>query len=142
MVNIIFYEKPGCLTNRRQKAILEDRGFSLVVRDLITHPWTETELRTFFSGVPLAGWFNPAAPGIKTGQFDPGSMSEEQALQALIAEPLLIRRPLLEWQGRRMVGFDPTSLRTILGIDLQDVEGSAADTIEQCSRPQAEAACQ
>jgi len=36
----------------------------------------------------------------------------------LLAEPLLIRRPLLETKDRREAGFDPIRIHACLGLDL------------------------
>jgi hypothetical protein len=41
MAKVIFYEKPGCANNARQKALLAASGHQLDVRNLLTEPWTE-----------------------------------------------------------------------------------------------------
>ncbi len=45
MKTLIFYEKPGCIGNARQKALLEQEGFALDVRSLLATPWTPDTLR-------------------------------------------------------------------------------------------------
>lgn len=42
MATAIFWEKPGCQGNARQKEILLASGHELDVRDLLTEPWTES----------------------------------------------------------------------------------------------------
>ena len=69
MPAVVFYEKPGCLTNARQKALLERHGCELTVCNLLSEPWSETRLYAFLENRPVAEWFNPAAPKIKSGEI-------------------------------------------------------------------------
>ncbi len=115
MAHIVFYEKPGCGGNARQKALLAAAGHTLEVRDLLTHSWTAESLLDFLAPLPVADWFNRSAPRVKSGEVTPESLAPEAALALLLAEPLLIRRPLLESGGRREVGFDPVRLAAWLG---------------------------
>lgn len=114
MTSIVFYEKPGCASNRRQKQLLQAAGFELQVRDLLAEPWSREQLRAFFAGRPVAEWFNPAAPAVKSGAVDPQALDAEQALDLLLAQPLLIRRPLISAGSLRLAGFDVAALDALL----------------------------
>ena len=129
MAQVQFYEKPGCGTNRKQKVLLAEAGHEVVARNLLTEPWTADRLRGFFGDMPVARWFNPNAPGVKSGEIDPTRFDAESALAALLAEPLLIRRPLIEVEGRLCSGFDSEPVLSLLGPDK-----NPADTVD-CSRP-------
>jgi nitrogenase-associated protein len=145
---VIFYEKPGCLTNSRQKALLHSLGHRLQVRNLLTEPWTAERLRAFFGERPVAQWLNPSAPRIKAGEVDPQGLDEARALALMLADPLLIRRPLLEvgpeagraqeqsedWE--RCCGFEPGPLLERLGI-----EPTPRRDLELCSRPGSDTGC-
>ncbi|MCM2332316.1 nitrogenase-associated protein [Geopseudomonas sagittaria] len=114
MTAVVFYEKPGCASNRRQQQLLRAAGIDLQVRDLLGEAWSAERLRPFFAGRPVGEWFNRAAPAIKSGALDPRQLSAEQALALLLAEPLLIRRPLLQLGAAHLVGFDPAALNALL----------------------------
>lgn len=114
MTSIVFYEKPGCAGNRRQKQLLQAAGFELQVRDLLAEPWRREQLRAFFADRPVAEWFNPAAPAVKSGAVDPQALDAEQALELMLAQPLLIRRPLISSGSLRMAGFDAAALDALL----------------------------
>ncbi len=116
---ILFYGKPGCLTNRKQIASLRSSGYEPAVVDMLEHPWQPEELALFFADLPVAQWFNLAAPAVKAGSIDPSAYERGEALARLVREPILIRRPLLQRGERRMAGFDPSRLREVLDIDLQ-----------------------
>lgn len=116
MARIVFYEKPGCAGNARQKALLQAAGHTLEIRDLLRWPWTAESLLDFLGALPVADWFNRAAPRIKSGEIQPEALSREAALPLLLAEPLLIRRPLLEYGEQRRVGFDTEEIDAWIGL--------------------------
>jgi nitrogenase-associated protein len=122
MATLIFYEKPGCGNNTRQKRMLLDAGHELVVRDLLTEPWTAQRLRDFFKGLPVADWFNRAAPQVKSGEIDPARVEADAALNMMLANPLLIRRPLMECDGKRIAGFDADRIEDWIGAPLVSKE--------------------
>lgn len=115
MATVTFYEKPGCGTNARQKLALANAGHALVVKSLLTEPWTAERLKGFFGDTPVASWFNPAAPKVKAGVVDPAAIRAEDAIAMMLAEPLLIRRPLVEVDGMRCAGFDREPVLSLLG---------------------------
>ncbi len=127
MEPIIFYEKPGCAGNARQKKALQDAGYQLEVRSILAEDWTAERLLAFFGKLPIAQWFNMSAPALKSGAIDPGALDRQQALAALLQDHLLIRRPLLVVAGRYLVGFEPGMVREALGVALRE-------PLEQCAR--------
>lgn len=110
MVDILFYEKPGCINNTRQKALLEAAGHQLEVHNLLTEPWTIDRLRPFLTSRPIAEWFNRTAPQIKSGEVIPEQLDAETALALMVKHPILIRRPLMQVGDRYEVGFDTESI--------------------------------
>lgn len=121
MADIVFYEKPGCAGNARQKRLLIQAGHRLEVRNLLTEPWTAGRLQAFFGDLPVARWFNLSAPRVKSGEVQPDALTAEQALRLMLDEPLLIRRPLMErhqaGEPLRMAGFDITTVDAWVGPD-------------------------
>ncbi len=133
MTDVIFYEKPGCINNTKQKALLQEAGHRVEARSLLTTAWTPEDLRPFFGSRPVAEWFNPSAPRIKSGEVDPSTLDEATALSLMIADPLLIRRPLIRVGGDREVGFDLEKIDRWIGLN------PAKDTVgdlETCPRSQ------
>lgn len=116
MAAVIFYEKPGCAGNARQKAWLIASGHTLEVRNLLAEPWTAERLRAFFGERPVAEWFNMSSPRVKSGEVRPAEMAADGALAAMLADPLLIRRPLLEAGGRREAGFEAALIAAWIGL--------------------------
>lgn len=143
---IRFFEKPNCTGNARQKAILLSAGHRLIIENLLAYPFTREELRSYFGALSVAQWFSGLAPRVKSGEIDIATMDEEQALDVMLADPLLIRRPLMEVNGVQLVGFNIEELERI-GVSCKesprlhllkgvDLEGCPGDAIGiQCDEP-------
>ena len=135
MTDLVFYEKPGCGGNARQRALLEAAGHRLERRDLLSAPWTREALLAFLAPLPVPAWFNRAAPRVKSGEVNPDALDAEAALALLLAEPLLIRRPLMQRvdDGSRQVGFDADAVQAWIGLAPGSVRPGAA--LEGCASP-------
>ncbi|MFW6357609.1 MAG: ArsC/Spx/MgsR family protein [Chroococcales cyanobacterium] len=116
MVQVIFYEKPGCINNGKQIALLRAAGHEVITYDLLKTPWTVDSLRPFFGDRPVAEWFNQTAPSIKSGEVVPEQLSPETALELMVNDPLLIRRPLIQVEDIYQSGFDATKINAWIGL--------------------------
>jgi nitrogenase-associated protein len=132
MKKLLFYEKPGCKGNARQKVILESNGYTFEVKSILDEPWERDQLRSFFGDRPVPEWFNWKAPAVKQGQIDPTSFNADDALDTMLREPILIRRPLIEFNNQRMCGFDDP-VQAMLGLteSFQGLE-ACQNTKERC----------
>jgi len=111
---IHFYEKPGCINNTKQKLLLEQHGHRIEAHSLLTQKWSASTLRLFFGDMPVNQWFNMAAPCVKSGEIVPDNFDENSALLAMIDDPLLIRRPLIDALGELACGFDNPLVKSLL----------------------------
>jgi len=137
MVQVVFYEKPGCSNNTRQKKLLKAAGHELDARSLLTTAWTVETLRPFFQGLEVAEWFNRSAPAVKSGEVTPPALDEEAALELMLQDPLLIRRPLMLIDGEYYAGFDTGRLNAVIG--LAPVAGP--EDLECCPRSHTQSSC-
>ena len=130
MATVIFFEKPGCINNTRQKLWLAASGHKVLSKDLLKEKWRKEELRMFFGELPVALWFNPSAPRIKSGEVVPSELDEAAALSMMVAEPLLIRRPLMKVGDICRVGFDEDSVRSWVGLN----DAKPSGNLESCPK--------
>lgn len=136
MSQISFYTKPGCITGVKQMQVLRKAGHTVDERDILEHAWNRAELRSFFGALPVEQWFNPNAPKVKAGEVHPASCSEHSALELMLSDHLLIRRPLLEVNGERRCGFEPLEINSWIGLSneamgtQEDLQSCSADTGE------------
>lgn len=134
MTHIVFYEKPGCGGNARQRAALQAAGHTLERRNLLTAHWTAERLRPFLADLAVPDWFNRAAPRVKSGEVQPEALDADTALALLLADPLLIRRPLMQRSddGSRHVGFDTDAVTAWIGLE---PSAQRPASLEGCSSP-------
>ncbi|RXJ60042.1 ArsC/Spx/MgsR family protein [Candidatus Marinarcus aquaticus] len=115
---VIFYEKTGCLGNARQKSLLKKHGVEFEVRSMLDTVWTKESLEPFFDGLEVEQIINPFAPAIKNSEITVESLSKEQAVELMIQEPILIKRPLLQINQQYFCGFDISILNAVLNIHM------------------------
>lgn len=143
MATVVFYEKPGCINNTKQKVLLAAAGHTVQAKSLLAEKWTAERLRAFFGDLPVAEWFNPSSPRVYGGEVTPDELDEAQALRLMLADPLLIRRPLMEVEGERRVGFDQDEVDRWIGLGsklIGNLLGKAArENLETCPRKQDQA---
>ncbi|MGD8570416.1 MAG: ArsC/Spx/MgsR family protein [Gammaproteobacteria bacterium] len=135
MQDIVFYEKPGCINNTKQKKLLKNAGYRLKERNLLTEPWTAARLLAFFNNLPVSAWFNQSAPAVKSGDIQPDMLTAEQAIHCMLSDPLLIRRPLMEIGDQKVVGFETQRVQALLDTDI-----SQNENLEDCPRVHASTA--
>lgn len=116
MARVIFYEKPGCAGNARQKALLLASGHDVEARDLLSEPWSASSLRPYFGAKPVREWFNAASPRVTSGEVDPDAVNPQQALVMMILDPTLIRRPLMRIGDHCEAGFDAEAVGKWIGL--------------------------
>ncbi len=125
MANVIFYEKPGCASNARQKAMLIASGHAVDARDLLSEPWSASSLRPYFGAKSVPEWFNAASPRVKSGEVKPDAVNPQEAIMMMILDPGLIRRPLMRIGDHCEAGFDPAAISRWIGLKTE--AGDAAD---------------
>lgn len=135
MAHITYYTKLGCLTSAKQVDLLQQSGHEIEIRDLLAHPWLPEELLTYFGDLPVKLWFNPNSPRVKSGEIEPSDYDSTAALDLMIKDHLLIRRPLMESEGERMCGFDPTTVHTWVGLETPENAILNGAEYQTCSQP-------
>jgi len=78
-------------------------------------------LAKFFGERPVAEWFNITNPQVKSREIDPQNISADDALKMMVAEPLLIGRPLMQVGNQRLAGFEVQEVHNWIGLKLQSV---------------------
>lgn len=137
MASVVFYEKPGCTNNTKQKRWLRESGHVVIEKNLLTHPWHAAELRQFFADLPITQWFNLSAPRVKSGEIIPAVVTADQAIALMLAEPLLIRRPLMQVDEVMMVGFDHEAVDRWIGLKSQ----RQTSNLEVCTKSKTDSTC-
>lgn len=106
---MLFVCYPKCSTCKKAEQYLQAKGLSFTVRDIKTDNPTVDELRTWYtaSGLPLKRFFNTSGNLYKQlGLKDKlPTMSEDEQLELLASDGMLVKRPLVIYDGGVLVGF-------------------------------------
>jgi nitrogenase-associated protein len=138
MAVVVFYEKPGCAGNARQKSLLKASGHTVIARSIFDTRWTRMQLLSFLKSLPMVAWFNPNSPRVKNGEVVPEAFDEADAttvLELFQNDPLLIRRPLLDVDGERRAGFELREIDDWIGLSAELASGGA--NLEACGQDRA-----
>jgi len=137
MATVIFYEKPGCANNTRQKKRLTEAGHTVIAKSVLEEAWQADTLLPFFNGLAVRDWFNYSAPAIKYGEIEPDKLDQTQALALLLENHLLIRRPLMQVGEEYRAGFDAEKVEAWLGLTTLKTEAD----LETCQKSDKSGAC-
>jgi arsenate reductase len=92
------YHNPKCGTSRKTLEILEAEGAEVTVVDYLKHPPSKDELRRLYERAGLTPRDGLRAKESLASDLDliEGHVSDEAILDAMVANPILINRPLVE----------------------------------------------
>ena len=113
---VTIYHNPACSTSRRTLALIREAGIEpAVVQYLKTPPDRPTLERLIAAmGIPARGLLRrKEALYRELGLADPG-LSDEAAIDAMLAHPILIERPVVETDRGVRLCRPPETVREIL----------------------------
>ena len=97
------------------KASLSQDGVELDERDFFKDGFTETELRDLLGDTPPADVFSWRSPSARKLGLDRNTVSADELIRLMLDEPRLIRRPLIQVEGRLIVGTDKKAMAEAFG---------------------------
>lgn len=116
---ITVYEYSGCGTCKKALAWLRARGVAVKTIPIREAPPSAAELRRLWeaSGLPIRRLFNTSGGSYRAGGFGERlkTMSDDEALAALAADGMLIKRPIVVAGDRVLVGFKEAEYAAIWG---------------------------
>ena len=106
------YHNPRCSTSRETLAMLEESGADVTVIDYLKSPPSRQELRRLYARAGLT-----PAEGLRTKEPQAIALAgadDEAILDAMVANPILIERPLVETEKGVRLGRPKDRVREIL----------------------------
>lgn len=94
---LTLYHNPQCSTSRKALALLRERGMEPRVVEYLKTPPSRDELKAIAqaTGEPLRALLRTKQPEYLAQGLDNPSLTDDQLLDAMLATPVLINRPLL-----------------------------------------------
>ncbi|MEJ2373805.1 MAG: hypothetical protein P8Y16_08505 [Sulfurimonas sp.] len=70
-MGVIFFEKPGCMGNAKQKTLLDLYNIRYKTEDILSYPWTKEFLEEFFKDIPKEKIYNPSTCRVNAREPNP-----------------------------------------------------------------------
>lgn len=92
------------------KAELSQKGLDPEERDFFKETFSEQELRDILGDTPPSDIFSWRSPSVKKMGLTKDELSDDQLISLMLEEPRLIRRPLIQVNGKLIVGTDKQAM--------------------------------
>lgn len=105
---LILYGIPNCDTVKKARAWLDGRGHTYAFHDYKRAGIDEARLRTWIDAVGWEALLNRAGTTFrKLAEADKAGLDADKAVALMMAQPSMVRRPVVEFDGALLVGFKP-----------------------------------
>ncbi len=113
-MTVTIYHNPRCSKSRETLALVEGRGLSPRVVEYLKAPPSRDELKRILTllGLPPRGLLR-RKEAAEAGLDDP-ALSDEALIDAMIANPAVIERPIVVCGERAAIGRPPEAVLAIL----------------------------
>ncbi len=102
------YGIKNCDTMKKARAWLDGHGVTYDFHDYKSEGITKEKLREWSNEVGWETLLNRAGTTFrKLADGDKDGLNEKKALALMLAQPSMIKRPVLDLGGKRLVGFKP-----------------------------------
>lgn len=118
----------NCDTMKKARAWLEAEGIAHAFHDYRAQGITRAQLEAWAGKVGWAKLLNRAGTTFrKLPEADTQALDEGRAIELMLAQPAMIKRPVLELDHDVVVGFSPEQYR--LALRAADAGGSALPSL-------------
>lgn len=106
----------NCDTMKKARTWLDARGAAYTFHDYRTDGITRDQLEAWVAELGWEVLLNRAGTTFrKLPEADKAGLTAEKAIALMLAQPSMIKRPVLDLGSRRLVGFDDAAWRAALG---------------------------
>lgn len=113
---ITIYGIKNCDTMKKARAWLDARGVAYAFHDYKSAGIDRARLEAWAKQVGWETLLNRAGTTFRAlPDADKADLSERKAVALMLAQPSMIKRPVLEHDGKLLVGFKPAEYADILG---------------------------
>ncbi|MGJ4900580.1 ArsC family reductase [Bradyrhizobium sp. HKCCYLRH2060] len=107
-MSITIYGIKNCDTMKKARAWLDDHGVAYEFHDYKTAGIDKAKLKAWSDELGWEVLLNRAGTTFKKlPDADKDGLTESKAIALMLAQPSMIKRPVLDLGGRRVVGFKP-----------------------------------
>lgn len=116
MSQITLYHNPRCSKSRAALALLQERQIDPELRLYLESPPSAEELKALLDqlGIGARDLLRKGEDAYKENDLKNPDLSEAQLIEAMVAHPKLIERPIAIRDGRAVVGRPPEKVLELL----------------------------
>jgi arsenate reductase (glutaredoxin) len=111
---VTMYHNPRCNTSRRTLALLREKGVEPNIVEYLKTPPSAAELKEILGRLKM-----PASKLVRKKEaaaagIDPKALSEEALIEAMVANPIVIERPIVISGQKAALGRPPEAVLAVL----------------------------
>ncbi len=116
MSDTVIYHNPRCSKSRATLALLEENGIQATIIEYLKNPPTAKELDSMLTnlGIEPRQLIRKTEKEYKEAGLDNMELSRDQIIEAMVAYPKTIERPIVIKDGKVAVGRPPENILKIL----------------------------
>jgi len=111
---VTIYHNPRCSKSRQTLAILQDKGVEHEVVEYLTAPPSKAELKRILGMLGVRPADIIRIKEAKDAGLDVAAMSDAALIEAMVATPIIIERPIVVADGKAVVGRPPENVLSII----------------------------
>lgn len=115
-MSIIIYHNPRCSKSRQTLQLLQERGIEPEIIEYLKTPPGKTKLKEILKllGMKPRELMRTKEAAYQEAGLDEEGLTEDQLIEAMIAHPVLIERPIVLAHGKAALGRPPEQVLEIL----------------------------
>jgi arsenate reductase len=117
MADYTMYHNPRCSKSRQTLALLEEKGIQPELRLYLESPPSAAELVEVLGKLSLSPrqLLRKGEAAYAEAGLDEQALSDAEVIAAMVAEPILMERPIVVKGGRAVLGRPPENVLDLIG---------------------------
>ena len=111
---VTIYHNPRCNTSRRTLALLREKGVEPEIVEYLKTPPSAVELKKILAMLGMSAQELMRKKEAAQAGIDPGKLSEDRLIEAMVRNPNVIERPIVVNDGKAALGRPPEAVTRVL----------------------------
>jgi arsenate reductase len=113
-MSVTIYHNPRCNTSRRTLALLRDKGVEPEIVEYLKTPYTAAQLKHLLGQLKIPPSALVRKKEAAAAGNDPQSLPEDELIATMVANPILVERPIVVSRGKAALGRPPEAVLAVL----------------------------
>ena len=115
-MSVTIYHNPRCSKSRQTLALLQEKGIEPEIVEYLKTPPSAAELKSILGLLAMGprDLMRKGEAAYKDGNLGDASKSDDALIDAMVAEPILIERPIVLAGGKARLGRPPEKVLEIV----------------------------